>query len=168
MSENRAFTTLEFVIVVALIAILAAVALPKFYHLSLRAEAVGVQGTIGTVRSALSLKLGRALAQGQDFKIWLPDGKQALYPMRDLLTDHADTYLGVLSDSGQRGHWFDDRESHELVYIVRNDVIVKGIPAEPKQLRWRLVGVRQDPDIANSPVIALQLQPVTDFKWEIR
>ena len=168
MFEHRAFTTLEFVIVLALIAILAAVLLPKFHHLSLRAEAVGVQGTIGTLRSALSMKMARSLHQGQDFKAWLPDGEQALYPMRDLLTKHADEYLGVLSDSEKRGHWFDDRESHELVYIVRNDEIVSGIDEEPKRLRWQLVGVHQDINDHNSPVIAIQIQPVTPFIWAIR
>ena len=165
--STSAFTTLEFVIVVALIATLAAVVLPKFHHLSLRAEAVGVQGTIGTLRSALSMKIGRALAQGQNFTAWLPGGEQALYPMRDLLAEYADTYLGVLSASQKRGHWFDDRESHELVYVVRNDEIVSGIAAEPRQLRWRLVGVHQETSDPTSPVIAVKLQPVTTFKWTI-
>lgn len=164
---SSAFTTFEFVIVVALIAILAAVALPKFHHLSLRAEAVEVQGTIGTLRSALSMKMARVLHQGQDFKAWLSDGEQALYPMRDLLTKHADEYLGILSDSKKRGHWFDDWETHELVYVIRNDEIVKGITTEPKQLRWHLVGVPQDTDNPNSPVIAVQLRPVNPIKWAI-
>ena len=163
--SQDAFTTFEFLIVVILFVILLAVALPKFHHLSLRAETVGVQGTIGTLRSALSMKMARALHQGQDFKAWLPDGEQALYPMRDLLTKHADEYLGVLPDSKKRGHWFDDRENHELVYVIRNDEIVSGITTKPKQLRWRLVGVHQDINDHNSPVIAIQLQPLTPFKW---
>lgn len=159
---------LELVVVMAIISTIVAVALPRFYHLTQRTEAIGVQGTIGTLRSALSMKMAECIYRGTDFRAWLPHGEQAMYPMRDLIDEKADNYLGVLSDSKKRGHWFDDRESHEIVYVARNDDIVNGVDVAPKQLRWHLVGVRRDNKDPQSPIIALQLQPVTTFRWTIK
>lgn len=163
MRNTKGFTILELIVVIAVVSLLASVALPKFYSMTMRAEAVSVQGMIGQLRSALSIQIARGVSQGDNVGSWAHDGAQALYPMYDLLLERPENYLGVLENSGKRGHWYDDKYTHDLVYVVRNDEIVAGITGSPKKLRWRINVVydKREPHI----VLGLVLQPVTPHKW---
>ncbi len=154
-----------------MVAILASVALPKFYRLTLRAEALSAQGMIGQLRSALSMQMARGLYQGDDLAAWAHDGSRALYPMRDLLLEQPKNYLGVLENSNKRGSWYDDKLSHELVYVVRNDEIINGIAGEPKKIRWHISVIYDERqfDVVQTlhatSVLGLVLQPSTPHQW---
>ena len=164
MRNKKGFTTFELVVVVAVVAILALVALPKFYHLTQRAEALNVQGMIGQMRGALSMQMARGLYRGDNLAAWAYNGSKPLYPMRDLLLKPPKSYLGVLTGSNKRGHWYDDKNSHELVYVVRNSEIVSGISGEPKKLRWR-IEVAYENHTAKKTLLGLLLQPSTPHQW---
>ena len=168
MRNHKGLTILELIVVIAVVAVLVSVALPKFYQLTLRAEALSTQGMIGNVRSALSLQMARGLYNGDDFAAWAHDGSRALFPMHDLLLDRPQNYLGVLEKSNQRGSWYDDKNSYELVYVLRNDEIVTGIAGVPKKVRWHIVVVYDDRPVETlhaTSVLGLVLQPSTSHKW---
>lgn len=167
MRTQKGFTILELIVVIAVVALLASVAMPKFYRLTMRAEALGAQGMIGTVRSALSLQMARALYQGDDLAGWAQNGSRALFPMHDLLLEQPESYLGVIENSDQRGHWYDDKNSHELVYVVRNDEVVNGVTGTPPKVRWQINVIYDDRQPEKKQVIGLVLQPVTAHQWTI-
>ena len=52
---KRGFTLIELIIVLVIVGILAAIAIPKFKDISQRAKFASVKGTCGNVRSALSI-----------------------------------------------------------------------------------------------------------------
>jgi len=171
MRNHKGFTILELIVVIAVVAILASVALPKFYQMSLRAEALSAQGVIGQLRSALSLQMAQAMYQGEDFAAWAHTGPRALYPMHDLLQEQPKSYLGVLENSDQRGCWYDDKKTHELVYVVKNDEIVNGITGVPKKVRWHISLVydkQPSPHVetlhSTSP-LGVVLKPSTAHQW---
>ena len=56
--SNKGFTLIELMIVVAIIGILAAVAVPKFADLVTKSKEASVKGSLGSVRSALSIYYG--------------------------------------------------------------------------------------------------------------
>ncbi|OVE77260.1 hypothetical protein BVX98_03220 [bacterium F11] len=55
LSTKKGFTLIELMIVVAIIGILAAVAIPKFADLVTRSKESAVKGSLGAVRSAVSI-----------------------------------------------------------------------------------------------------------------
>src|SRR3954454_17240373 len=57
-SRSKGFTLIELMIVVAIIGILAAVAVPKFADLVTKSKEASVKGALGAVRSALSIYYG--------------------------------------------------------------------------------------------------------------
>ena len=58
MRKSKGFTLIELMIVVAIIGILAAVAVPKFADLVTKSKEASVKGSLGAVRSAVSIYYG--------------------------------------------------------------------------------------------------------------
>jgi len=166
MNRQRGFTLLELIVVIAVVIILASVVLPKFVGLMQQAEVSAVQGMVGQMRSALSLQMSRGLYRGDDLAAWAADGSRPLYPMHDLLLDPPETYLGVLSASDRRGCWYDDKNSHELVYVLRDDELVVGGSETPATLRWKIRVIRGPLSAGEQDtLIGLVLQPSSATRW---
>ncbi|MFH1858426.1 MAG: type II secretion system protein [Candidatus Omnitrophota bacterium] len=77
---HRGFTLIELVIVITILAILAAVAIPAFQNLTGRARDAGVQGALGGLRSAIAIYRASELA----------DGRAGSYPSLNQMLDVAD------------------------------------------------------------------------------
>jgi prepilin-type N-terminal cleavage/methylation domain-containing protein len=65
LKTKRGFTLIELMIVVAIIGILAAIAIPKFSQLITKSNEANTKGNLGAIRSALSIYYG-------DMEGWYP------------------------------------------------------------------------------------------------
>lgn len=65
MKNQRGFTLIELVIVLILLGILAAVAVPKFMNLQEEAKKSGVKGAVASVRSAINIYYANANLKGK-------------------------------------------------------------------------------------------------------
>jgi MSHA pilin protein MshA len=67
--SNRGFTLIELVVVITILGILAAFAVPKFIALDGQARIATIQGLQGSVRSAAALARGLAMATGSSASV---------------------------------------------------------------------------------------------------
>lgn len=64
LKSQKGFTLIELVIVIVILGILAAVAIPRYISLQVEARAAAVNGLFGTVRSAAAMVKATALVRG--------------------------------------------------------------------------------------------------------
>lgn len=121
MRTKRGFTLIELMIVVAIIGILAAIAIPKFSQLITKSNEANTKGNLGALRSALSIYYGdmegwypadnlAVLAVSNRYMATVPVAK--LPAITGMNTGHSDSASVTLEVTpGDAGGWSYDNSS---------------------------------------------------------
>ena len=119
IKTKRGFTLIELMIVVAIIGILAAIAIPKFANLITKGNEANTKGNLGAIRSALSIYYGDmegtyptdtlvSLCSGSKYLTTVPTAKTPA--VSGFNAGHSDTN-SVAVAQGDLGGWYYDNDS---------------------------------------------------------
>ncbi len=175
ISGNRhsGFTLLELVVVISIISLLFVFAAERLMKLAVQAERANVTQTVGTLQSALAMRIAAHVARDT-----IPQLAELVdaNPMA-LLADTPATYLGELDSPDpatiEGGHWYFDRRQRLLVYRVVNAPEFETDLPGPKRIRWRLEPVFEDRnsngrfDPGTDTLTGLRLAAQEKFKWRV-
>lgn len=166
--QQSGFTLIELIVVMVIVGLLGAVAVPKFIDVTKKAEAASVKNILGSVRSGLSLKVASGLVNGDDISEWRYDGSAAINPMDALLSDRPENYLGLRATNAPNsevGKWWDRTNGHWLMYKLKNnDLLTTGGYTTGSTLN---IIHRIDEVTEGGEVVGLTLTPTTsyDYTW---
>jgi hypothetical protein len=137
-------SAVELSIALVLLAVLSAVALNRIWAVQADAERVGLEYFVGSLRSAVGIKVASLVARDDLAGIAaLADSN----PM-DLLSERPRNYRGVRAGNESKavegGEWYFDGTSRMLVYRIRNAEIFRGGFRPPAEARFLLVPVYED------------------------
>lgn len=160
------------IVFIILLLILITTATIKIWELRIAAERVGVQHTIGSLRSALGITLSELVING---------GTQAITqlehsnPMR-LWNPSPSNYLGEFTTKeapDMEGVWYFDIGRGELVYRVRfTDYFLSSNPSFPDTARYQVqIHYKyNDTDLPDGPtnkITGVALEPIDEYIWQV-
>lgn len=165
------FSLFELVVVIVLIASLTVIAIARLMALQAEAERVAMETVLGTLRSALGMKVAKSIVRHQ--LSGLP-AFEASNPM-DQLAELPTNYLGEIERPDpnrlEGGNWYFDRSERTLVYLVRNKARFSGGAVNPPRARFAIRLLYGDKnrngrfDASVDSVEGLRLGPVEQYQW---
>ena len=143
--HGSGFSLLELVVVIAIISALLAFAITRLWPLQVKAERVAMEQVLGSLRSALGIKVASYYVKDDMAGI---RGLIGTNPM-DRLSEVPNNYLGALSEVNpqaiQGGSWYFDVPGKVLVYRVRNQDYFRGGIGQPAGVRFAIRVVYEEP-----------------------
>lgn len=163
---SAGFSLLELVVVIAIISGLLAIAFDRLWGLQVDAERVAMEQTVGSLRSALGIKVADYFVQNDIAGVQHLAGTN---PMARL-SEVPGNYLGELSGAEavkiEGGKWYFDVPSKVLVYQVRNQNYFRGGFGKPAQIRFAIRVVYEARGRAGQNEVAgVTLKALDTYQW---
>ncbi|MHB8428630.1 MAG: prepilin-type N-terminal cleavage/methylation domain-containing protein, partial [Acidiferrobacterales bacterium] len=120
LRREQGFTLLELVVVIAVIAVLLTVVIDRLWIVQKEAEATAMEQVLGTLRSALGMKVASDLVNDDIADLHRLAGSNPMQVLAQTPRNYLGAFNGVNPASIPGGHWYFDRHSRMLIYRVRN------------------------------------------------
>lgn len=165
VSENceAGFTLLELAVVVVVIGILFLFSYQQYLDLLVDVEKASVEQTLGTLRSAVGLKVAKMLIDGEIDQLKKYAGTNPVHLLAEVPKNYAGETANPHDYDGRSGLWHFDKTNGLLVYRVKNQKYFFSEIDGFSQARFRL-SVVYDDDSSKS-FAGMRLQPIEKYSW---
>ena len=161
--RERGFTLLELVVVIAVIALMLMVAIGHLWVLQKEAEATAMEQVLGTLRSALGMKVANDLVNDDITDLRRLAGSNPMRELAQTPKNYLGAFDGVNPASIPGGHWYFDRHSRMLIYRVRNrDYFSGGLGMPPRAGFTIRIAQAQHP---HGQAVGAVLVAVAPYRW---
>ena len=171
--KQRGFTLLELVVVIVVISILGLVAIDRVFTIRIAAEQASVKQLVGTIKSALGLKVSQLALEGNMSAVSKLDKTNPML----LLSQTPSNYIGEKKETSKTitpGVWYFNKTEKALIYNVRYtetfNTELDGLP----RIRHKIKLIYNDRnknkrfDINNDSIAGLDLVPIEKFSWNLK
>lgn len=164
------FSLLELVVVIVLIVFLMQIALARLLAMQADAERVAMETVLGTLRSALGMKVAESIVKGTTADLAALETSNPMERLAELPRNYLgefDTRTAEMEDGG----WYFDRTERALIYLVRNRSHFSGGVVDPPRARFRVTLVYADRNGNGryegkiDAVEGLRLAPLEPYQW---
>ena len=169
--RERVYSLLEFAIVISLISVLITFAIDRLLPLTIAAERVAMQQTVGAIKSALSIELaGRAVTGGLADIAKLEYSNPMAY-LAEIPTNYLGERAALEFSRIEPGNWYFDRQQRALVYRVRNQRFFASSRTGSGEARFQVRLLYDDVngngrwDAASDRIRGLRLVAMESFRW---
>jgi len=142
--KQRGFSLLELAIVAVIVSILFIVAADKLFSSRVEAERTAMESTLGTLRSALSIKLASYLAKDDMAGILRLQKTNPMLNLSELPKNYAGELNRPNPNSIEGGTWYFDTSDKILTYRVRENEYFRSSLPGPARARFAIRLVYQD------------------------
>jgi len=173
INKQCGFTLLELVVVIIIISILGLFAIDRVFAIRIAAEQASVKQLVGTIKSALGLKVAQLALEGNMVAVSKLDKSNPLL----LLSQTPANYIGEKDNSNkiiEPGVWYFNKKQNALIYNIRYsegfETKLKGLP----RIRYRIKLVYNDRnknkrfDVRYDSIAGLDLISIEKFSWNIK
>ena len=161
----RGFSLIELAVVVTIISILMVAAISRLMALHVDAERVAMENIVGTLRSAIGIKVAEYLSKQDLRNLGTLEGSN---PM-DRLAELPSNYLGALDGADPKalddGNWYFDKRDGTLVYLVRNKAFFQGGLTDPPRARFAIQFVYTERNGNARMIEGVRLAVREPYKW---
>jgi len=170
-TRDYGFSLLELVVVIVLIALLMQIAIARLLALQADAERVAMDTMIGTLRSALGMKVAESLVRDATAQLPALEGSNPTERLAELPRNYVGEFEAPPPGTIEDGNWYFDRADRTLVYLVRNRTHFSGGAADPPRARFSVKLVYADKngngrfEAGIDAVEGLSLAPVEPYQW---
>ena len=168
--KQRGFTLLELVIVIIIISILGIFAIERMLAIRAAAEQAAVKQLVGTIKSALGLKVAELVLDGKMLDVSKLNNSNPLL----LLSQKPANYIGEKNSGAEiadPGVWYFNKKLNALIYNVRYsegfNSKLTGLP----RIRHRIKLIYNDRnknkrfDVRYDSIAGLDLVPIEKYNW---
>lgn len=139
MPKQRGYSVLEFVVALAVVAILMAVLLNRMAYYQAEAERVSLQATVANLRSALQIRLVASKLPQSTVNLTMLTEENPFTWLKDKPVNYAGEYFSPTDAQIGKGNWCYDRRDKSVVYLLNNPESFSGAKANRLKFKVKLL-----------------------------
>lgn len=166
----KGFSLFELLVVIIIVAILMVLAIQRLLILQVDAERVVMESVVGTLRSAIGIKVAETVIRQNVASLVSLEGSNPMDRLAETPRNYLGELAGVSPDTLETGSWYFDISSRTLVYLVDNQTYFTGGVGNPTRARFKVRLVYNDVNgnrqyDQGEQIEGLRLAPLESYRW---